>query len=76
LNDETYEQKKARFDRMLTVYGRKAVLETLRDASLQCHALHLASSNRQHGIIGEILDRQQQRIETGIDLAKIFQDGG
>ena len=40
---------------MLTVYGSKAVLETLRDNTLSCHALHIASSNRQAGIVKEIL---------------------
>lgn len=40
---------------MLTVYGRNAVLEVLRDASLHCHALHLASSNRPTGVIAEII---------------------
>ncbi|MFT4518543.1 MAG: 23S rRNA (guanosine2251-2'-O)-methyltransferase [Halioglobus sp.] len=49
-----YQQKKALFDGMLTVYGRKAVLETLRDKSLNCHALHVASSNREGGIVREI----------------------
>jgi 23S rRNA (guanosine2251-2'-O)-methyltransferase len=42
----SYEDKKAFFSRVLTVYGRKPVLEALCDDSLQCHALHLARSNR------------------------------
>ncbi len=40
--------------RLLTVYGRNPVLETLRNENLQCHALHLASSNREGGVIGEM----------------------
>ncbi|NND68219.1 MAG: RNA methyltransferase [Halioglobus sp.] len=49
-----YTRRKAFFDRVLTVYGRKPVLEALRDSSLECHALHLADSNRPGGIIAEI----------------------
>jgi 23S rRNA (guanosine2251-2'-O)-methyltransferase len=53
-DNASYQQKKAFFDRVLTVYGRKPVLEAIRDDSLKCHALHLAQSNRNAGIIDEI----------------------
>ncbi len=49
-----YDDKKAFFDRALTVYGRKPVLEALQDPTLVCHALHLAHSNRDEGIIADI----------------------
>ena len=52
-----YQGKKSFFDRVLTVYGRKAVLETLQNSTLQCHALHLAQSNREAGIVAEIRQR-------------------
>ncbi|MEZ5572342.1 MAG: RNA methyltransferase [Halioglobus sp.] len=39
---------------MLTVYGRKPVLETLQNKSLSCFALHLAESNREAGTIAQI----------------------
>ena len=55
-DSEDYTQKKAFFERVLTVYGRKPALEALRDPLLQCHALHLSSSNRGGGIITELLD--------------------
>jgi 23S rRNA (guanosine2251-2'-O)-methyltransferase len=55
----SYTQKKALFDRMLTVYGRKAVLEVLRDQTLACHALHLAQTNREAGIVSDIIERAQ-----------------
>jgi 23S rRNA (guanosine2251-2'-O)-methyltransferase len=51
---ENYQDKKAFFERVLTVYGRKAVLEVLHDSSLSCHAIHLAESNQEKGIIVEI----------------------
>jgi len=57
----SYEDKKAFFSRVLTVYGRKPVLEALRDDSLQCHALHLARSNREAGIIAEIRQQAESR---------------
>jgi 23S rRNA (guanosine2251-2'-O)-methyltransferase len=53
-DSNNYQAKKAFFDRILTVYGRKPVLETLRDPQLQCHALHLAENNRQSGIVADI----------------------
>lgn len=56
-----YAEKKAFFDRVLTIYGRKPVLEALRDASLECHALHLAQSNREGGIIAELLAAAESR---------------
>jgi 23S rRNA (guanosine2251-2'-O)-methyltransferase len=57
----SYEDKKAFFSRVLTVYGRKPVLEALRDDSLQCHALHLAHSNREAGIIAQIRQEAESR---------------
>ena len=46
---------------MLTVYGRNSVLEALRDSTLPCHALHLADSNRDSGIIRDMLLLAEQR---------------
>ncbi len=55
MNDsDAYQRRKQAFARMITVYGRKPVLETLRDPTLECHAVHLADSNRGGGIIAEI----------------------
>ncbi len=56
-----YAAKKAFFNRVLTVYGRKPALEALRDPALQCHRLHLAQSNRQGGIVGELLAEAERR---------------
>ena len=76
----SYEDKKAFFDRMLTVYGRKPVLEALQDEGLQCHALHLAQSNREAGIIGQIKQQAQSRavpikIHSREELARISKNG-
>jgi 23S rRNA (guanosine2251-2'-O)-methyltransferase len=45
---------RSRLDSVLTLYGRKPVKEALLDNALDCHALHLADSNRSGGIIDEI----------------------
>ena len=50
-----YAKKRAFFDRVVTVYGRKPALEALLDRRLTCHAVHLAGSNRPSGIIADIL---------------------
>lgn len=75
-----YREKRAFFDRVLTVYGRKPVLETLQDDTLQCHALHLAHSNREAGIVQDIR-REAQRLGIPVklhsreELARISRNG-
>ncbi len=49
-----YREKKRFFSRMLTVYGRKPVLEALQDRNLKPFKLHLAQSNKPAGIIRDI----------------------
>ena len=53
-DSDEYADKKAFFRQVLTVYGRNAVLEALRDDSLPCYAIHLAESNRRDRTIEEI----------------------
>jgi len=65
---------------MLTVYGRKPVLEALLDPSLHCHGLHLADNNREDGIIGEIKAAAAQRgvpavYHSRAELARISKNG-
>jgi 23S rRNA (guanosine2251-2'-O)-methyltransferase len=60
-DSEEYLERKAFFDGVLTIYGRKPVMEALQDQSLSCHALHLASSNREAGIIEQIVQTAHQR---------------
>lgn len=50
----SYLAKKAFFDSLLTIYGRKPVLEALQDQSLPIYCIHLADSNKTGGIIDEI----------------------
>jgi 23S rRNA (guanosine2251-2'-O)-methyltransferase len=75
-----YRKKKAFFDKVLTVYGRKPVLEALQDEQLQCHTLHLAGSNRDTGIIRDIRQLADARglsvkQHTREQLARISKNG-
>ncbi len=60
-----YRAKKMFLEKVLTVYGRKAVLEALQDPHLDCHKLHLATGNREDGIIKDIRKAARRR-ETPI----------
>ncbi|SDJ58711.1 TrmH family RNA methyltransferase [Microbulbifer yueqingensis] len=61
-----YLQKRAFFDSLLTIYGRKPVLEALEDFSLPVHKLHLADSNRRDQVITRI---EQLALERQIEVA-------
>lgn len=49
-----YTKKKSFYRQLLTLYGRKPVLEALQDNSLNCFRLHLAESNKPAPIIKEL----------------------
>lgn len=49
-----YLTRKREFRRLVTVYGRNAVMEALRDDSLTLHCLHLADSNRRAAVLDEM----------------------
>ncbi|WP_369413164.1 TrmH family RNA methyltransferase [Pseudomaricurvus albidus] len=53
-DSENYLKKKQFFNQLLTIYGRKPVLEALEDPATKVFRLHLAESNRPGGIITEI----------------------
>jgi len=46
VDSKTYIAKKAFFDKVITIYGRNAVLEALEDNSLTIYKLHFSNSNR------------------------------
>ncbi len=60
-DSKDYQQKKQFFSQVVTLYGRKPVLEILNDSTLNIYRLHLADSNKKQGIINEIIDIAQQR---------------
>ena len=49
-----YRAKKQFFDSLLTVYGRKPVLEALQSPGTRLYRLHLAESNKPAGILDQI----------------------
>lgn len=60
-DSQEYLQKKRNFARMLTIFGRKPVLEALQDASLQSRRLHLANSNKAAPILEQMQTLAQQK---------------
>jgi 23S rRNA (guanosine2251-2'-O)-methyltransferase len=49
-----YLAKKAFFDKVLTIYGRNAVLEALEDEAVTIHKLHLSKSNKDAKILEDM----------------------
>ena len=62
---DDYRQRKRFFDNLLTIYGRKPVLEVLTDTSIPVYRLHLAESNQSSGILGQIIRAAEAR---GIEI--------
>jgi len=60
-DSKSYQEKKGFFDTLLTLYGRNVVDEVLADESLQIYKLHLAKSNKQDGIVKQIVSKAKQR---------------
>lgn len=60
-DSQQYTQRKAFYAQMLTIYGRKPVLEALQDPALEIHRVHIAESNRTQGTMREILSLAAQR---------------
>ena len=60
-----YEDKKRKFASMITLYGRKPVLEILLDPETSIFRLHLAESNQRGDTITQIRKIAQKR---GIDI--------
>ena len=54
-DSQEYKDKKAYFEKIITLYGRNVVIEVLQDSSVEVHKLHLASSNKTDGAIKTIL---------------------
>ena len=60
-DSKEYLDKKAFFDRVITVYGRNVVVEVLEDKNVTIHKLHLADSNKPDGVINTILSLAKKR---------------
>ena len=62
-----YDAKKKKFGDMITLYGRKPVLEILIDTSIQVFRLHLADSNMKGETIGQI---ERLAAERNIEIVR------
>ena len=56
-----YRLKKNFYDNLLTIYGRKPVLEAMQDSNLTIYKLHMADTNKTAGIIEKISLLAEQR---------------
>lgn len=62
MNDsQEYKDKKAFFEKIITLYGRNVVIEVLQDPSIEVHKLHMATSNKIDGAIKTILSLAKSR---------------
>jgi len=62
----SYQAKKAFFDKVITIYGRHAVMEALSDESLTIHKLHLSRSNKPANELDRMIAIADRR---GIEIA-------
>ena len=70
MNDSPeYLAKKAFFDKVLTIYGRNAVMEALEDEAVSIHKLHLSKSNKD----AEILENMKE-IASNRDIEVKYHD--
>jgi len=60
-DSQSYLTKKAFLDKLLTIYGRNAVLEALQDRELEIHRLHLSRSNRPAKVLEQMVEIAQRR---------------
>ena len=54
-DSQEYLDKKRFFDQLLTIFGRKPVLEALQEKGSKIHRLHLAESNKKAKILDDII---------------------
>jgi len=60
-DSQEYKDKKAFFEKIITLYGRNVVVEALQDSSIEVHKLHMSSSNKTDGAIKTILSLAKSR---------------
>jgi len=60
-DSQEYIDKKAFFEKIITLYGRNVVIEVLQDSSVAVHKLHMAESNKTDGVIKTILSLAKSR---------------
>ena len=60
-DSQEYKDKKAFFEKIITLYGRNVVIEVLQDNTIEIHKLHMAESNKTDGAIKKILSLAKTR---------------
>lgn len=65
-DSQEYKNKKAYFEKIITLYGRNVVIEVLQDDSIEIHKLHMSNSNKPDGAVETILKLAKKR---GIEVA-------
>lgn len=60
-DSEAYVKKKAFFEKVLTIYGRNAVMEALEDEAVSIHKLHLSKSNKDASVLEDMKAIAQKR---------------
>lgn len=60
-DSQDYLARKAQFDRLLTLYGRKPVLEALQSSEVVPQRLHLSKRNKPAAILSEIIALAEER---------------
>ena len=54
-DSQEYIDKRAFFDKIITLYGRNVVIEVLQDSNIEIHKLHMSNSNKTDGAVKTIL---------------------
>ncbi|MDB6062988.1 MAG: rRNA ((2251)-2-O)-methyltransferase RlmB [Verrucomicrobiaceae bacterium] len=75
-DSSNYVEKKAFYDSLLTIYGRKPVLEALQDSGIPIFCVHLADSNKTGDIVRDIEQAAAKRsipikYHSKIELSRI-----
>ncbi len=60
-DSQEYKEKKAFFEKIITLYGRNVLIEVLQDKSITIHKLHIATTNKTDGAIKTILSLAKSR---------------
>ncbi len=60
-DSQDYLDKKAYFEKVITLYGRNVAVEVLQDESIEVHKLHLADSNKHDSTINTIVTLAKKR---------------
>ena len=60
-DSQEYKNKKAYFEKIITLYGRNVAIEVLQDSTIEIEKIHLASSNKLDGAVDTILKLAKKR---------------